>query len=420
MILAWVIASAITADVTDRRAQLEVNRTLAVSELRRIEKGAEPCFSDSCQARKYQILEEIYSSAEDFPHLLPSLEEGLDAAHELTARRYEPMKLKDAFPSSWDEWVYFWNKRYSPEMDLRSRWLLLESEIALHLQAVVFYNNLLKLSPNQQSLIQEAFDRGLFEIADLDVRQQLLMEQATLARSQGDSQKEMELRTEAAKAHQRTLQLEESFGGSLPDIFLKLFGSTNYEETLSALIGLKKWVGKQPPFSPAVRSLIAARAHKLRDLFNLTREWNDLERGVVGLLNFYSLTNPAINAEQELIVQGFLDQVDKSARHLVNNLGLLTAASWAGPAIMGPHIVARIGSALTVSAGMGAMSYYQIDWSSSVWEKSNRHLLLSATLESLQEKMQNRLDALWVAQKATRNKINQLDNQIKALEAQSS
>jgi len=363
--------------------------------LRQIDEGANPCFSIECQNQKAQILREITRSSDLIPftgdRLLSSRILALENASFMLRHPYQ-LPSQD-FPSTMKEWSGWWHRRYSRESDYRASWLRFQNEsLAAHQAIEIFLNRMASAAPHELKLVDEAWDRGSGLISRLLRDQQL-------AKTLGLDSRAVEIRDQREK-------IEANFRGSFRDVMETLFPNVEFkilvpmqDNLLTFANGFKVSQVTNPYFLKKLSNLKKA----LKNLNGLVQSFNDLEIGKVGLRNFNSFTNPAVSAEFELVIQGFLDNVDNTGRNVAAVLGFYLLTSTAAAATSAKLIQLGVPGVANM-----AMEYHDFDFTQKIWSKSYRTDHLESALDELRADSEERWFSLLRVRQILVSKISEL------------
>lgn len=394
-------------------------RTKAKTLLDKIEIGADPCFTDECQVKKSRFLSKIFAQSQKIPgagiSFLKARDSGIASGRQLVRHRFTPPKLENGyFPQSVKEWVVWWQRRYSYEMDMKSTWQEFGSQAYSMRAGLQLYARLASESDEKKQIIQEAWDRGLADAARFisDGERWIIM--AAKAEDAGRMEEAAKYREMAHDSIKKKYEIESRFEGQLYAVIDALFPNSTRIQTMAFLILIDEWkkmLDEPRLFSPSFQEKLKFQAEQVGDLTSLIADFNDLEYGVVGIRNFHSPVNPAVLAEMEIPIQEFLDSVDfsgrASARILSFYLMTLTADS-------------LIGSSAAIRFGLPAVIDLQLqnsdqDIAQVLWPASHQTQKIKSALDTLEKRMENRRQELFRSQKIIRQKIEELDEKIRAL-----
>lgn len=397
--------------------KIRASREKAVNVLRQIETGQSPCYSDDCQTKKFRMVSDVYRQSSLLPKVgqlfLESRADGVQSGYRLVQKKFAPPSMENAFPSTLREWKSWWIKRYDHELETRSNWMRLTSDLYSLQQGMKIYIELAKASDEQKSQIEEAWGRGLWRCAELLTSFPNLVLQASQAEAHKNAALALELRREAARQIDEfnTINKEKFQGQFYPMLELLLPQAKTPEQAIALLMLLNHWKQVSGAAHVFDESFQNEMKYRYKEIFALTRtaqDFNDLEYGIVGLKNFYSSVNPAIRTELEMVYQGFLDKVDDTARQIVD-LGAFYLLGITGAEIMGPGFLSQY--ALPTSLSLFSIEF-KFEATELLWARSNRTQDLKAHLASLEADMERRRSELFDTRRALKLKIQQYDDEL--------
>lgn len=377
--------------------KLYERRALAYRLLDRMMNGKTPCFTPACQIQKQKQINRIAQELGDIPRdFLKSRDRGLTSAYRFVKRPLLAPEDLNFFPERWEEWVYWWKKRYSAESQWKAEWTILVAEARALKDSTQTYLSWNQFTEAHQNLIREAIDRGLFEIAHFSKRSAELRQRLQdLSRpTRNLSSEEIAQRNRAIESVEAESQavfeklnsLNERFEHRTRAVVAELFPEDSFEDVMTTLHLLEGWMklfGTTDLFSRSLKAHLTTRAHALQTLTQQIQDFNDLEYGALGINNFFSTLNPEISGEQELIIQEFLNEVDSTARtayHLISFFLMNDAYQSLG-------ILSTRAAYLLTSASNFALTWYDIDTSTWILPRSTRFDELRSQFQSTRVRM---------------------------------
>lgn len=401
----------------DKKTKVQQSRDKAVLLLQKIETGRNPCYSDECQTQKLDLLQIVFKKSGLLPEVgklfLSSRDSGIDAGYRLVRKRFAPPPMKNAFPTTVKEWRQWWVKRYDHELETRSNWMKLTSDVYALQQGLKVYLDIAKSGDEQKNQIEEAWERGLSRAAQLLITFPALVREASQAEEQKQTAVALTLRREAAQQIDEFNRInQDQFRGQFYSLLQAIIPQARtQEQAIAFLVLTQRWMnssGSKRVFDPSFVNELKYRYREIVDLTTAIQSFNDLEYGIVGLKNFYSDVNPAVRTELELIYQGFLDQVDDTARQIVD-LGAFCLLSITGAELIGPGFLGRFGFPTAVSL---VSNQYDFNATEILWSRSTRTHELSSRLSDIEADMDRRRAELFEIRKLLKIRIEQYDQEL--------
>lgn len=395
----------------------ELEATLAKSRelLEKVQRGAAPCHRDECQVKKGQILSSLFNTYESLPQkysqFIPSLESGLSSAHYMVQFPFTQMPME--FPKTLSDWSGWWARRYEYEIQFRAQWLEFLNDTTRLYRAVDLWGKTFTRSPREKKLIQEAWDRGMGEIAELTLAYQSLAWQASALERTGQKIEAARLSEQARSLRLRSEELESQFAGSFRNVISALFPAGDFKSTLTSLSLWKRILDlNQSPdvLGDLTKQRVAYLRTTLKKISGAQNDFNDLEYGVIGLNNYYSSVNPEIMLDFEALIQDYLNLVDMGGRAIANTIGFF---------VMGEVTNAMFASKLmryAIPTAASAYSTHQdFDPTTMIWEKSDISRQIDSALPRWRDEMALRLQNLHRAHKGLIEKIQELEAELNQL-----
>jgi hypothetical protein len=376
------------------------------SQLDRFENGLPACFSEKCQNRKRESLDQIFllQSKLSLPlsDLVPNTNSALRAAHFLVSYPYAQPEWK--FPENLSDWLVWWERRHSQEVKLKNEWVNFSAEVFRQYYGLHRFLQLLDRGADLD-LVNQVWMRDAGRIAFLKREGSRISE---LAFQMPDGAEGDALLAQALAYRDERLQLERAFQGTFDSVLERIFAPYTIEEIYSLLDVLYRWTShlEKSDFL-SQKNLISLTKNRdiMRKVHQASADWNDLEFGVIGVKNFYSYANPEWQLDLEAPIQEFLDTFEEAARMGVD-LGLYTL--W--------FRVAHLAS-LNIWIQMGVPAGVQlaeVEWDVSLtelfWAPSKpRGKIYDGLRQQASQQMQSRLRDVHRARDLLKARINELE-----------
>lgn len=407
-----MMTTSVFANVQNEREALREKQQLVKNALDRVLNGSAPCYETACQSKKADLIERLSQELEKTPgalgEALPSREAGILSAHELIRQEFVPPPLDHVFPETVEEWSAWWMRRYSYEEDIRSDWSRFNMELTSQDTSLRIYKKLLEGRESQRRILSELWQRGLPEIVDL-------FAEAARLNDKGGLLNDERLKKQAVEKLEKAKTLQKKLGAPLRLLFTEIMPSYEFNTLHIFVYHLNTWMKRtfsEDPFDPYLVEKLPQYLEQYKVASKLKNDFDALEYGEIGLNNFYTTQNPAIEMERELNIQEFLDTVDGSAR-LVSHLLSYRISMSIGSLFTGSKFLAHY----TIPA---MISYFMMkngtDPTELLWPKSTRTQEISRALPKVIEQMEQKNQTLRFAYQKLTMALEQINIQIQLLE----
>ncbi len=409
------IASTVRAE--SERDRLLRKRALILDTLDRAKNGRDPCFTSECQQRKIEALTKSFRDShfvtirsEEFNEIL---ELGLNSGASLVQQPIVPPNYS-RFPKTFSEWRAWWKRRYVNKAAVATNWDGFVTRLSNMNQSLQRY---LEVAPHwtdaQRSLLNEAWDRGLPEIARAVILHDWLKYLTEVYERSGDPQSVKRYERDMIAKAQVIERGKAAFKSRLEDLLAYLFPELHQTEALYVIDVVNQVMetyGESNPTTEAMRVFAAAEQKVVRSAWLSASDFDDLENGVWGLGNFYDpKVNPIEAQTFELPIQTFLDEVDSKARFALN-LGALYFGSKLGGAILGPSTFERGLPILTLQ--LYEASSETGSWTTDLWAPSERTQDLTEIPLGFIQRMNKRRDALFAQVERLQLQLAEVETQL--------
>ncbi len=386
--------------------QLKIEKLEKIRRLRtKIENGLSPCFSQSCQQQKRTALQKISEAVQQVPFSID--QGGILSAHKLLMRPFTTHAevTQSSFPETAADWKKHWQLRRQYEVTMRSQWTSFQGSIYKMREATDLLFSIENNTAQRNQFI-EFWKIGIGRAANIMLKQTALYQQmSTLEKTTSDKSAGNRLRHEIQDLSNELSSIEDQFGSKIRFVFSKCFPDRPFYQVVQQLGFLMNWASEFHAVHPLEADFVKHVGYFRKSINEATESsqlFSDLEYGMVGIRNFYSMTNPAVANESEIPVQEFLNQVEAHARWLVD-----LSASYL---LYGAGVsFGKIGGA-TLSSVFPVLSSLQK--SASIADLSLPSSTFSATLErqqpELDDQMENRIQELFKVKQSLIAKENQL------------
>lgn len=392
--------------------RLYQKREMLLNLLDRVEQGAEPCFSPSCQNQKTSLIHSLHRKLERLPHFDsadPSARRmGIITAHRLVANPYIAPASKKLSIGNWVDW---WRRRYIHDLDLKSNWMNMKGNLGLLRKSIRFLVQLQSSDRSRQIAIQNYWDQGLGAAAANIVAAVRVGRKAEAYSAQGDETKAEFYRSKVSKHFDAVRRIEKRLGETTKNILRRIFPELEERDLIvyvSQLHQITKEFGSNQLFDPELEEYVSYFYDVSKDLYRDLQDFTDLEYGVIGLENFYTETNPIVALDNELQIQQQLDVVDGVGRTIVDlaTFYIMMKASYG----------TANGSRL-LGGGLTAFSTYaslkaDFDFSEILLSRSNRTSRIRAEKVALEAEIADRRKTLLQTQELLLIKIEEINEQI--------
>jgi hypothetical protein len=386
--------------------QLKIEKLEKIRRLRsKIENGLSPCFSQSCQQQKRTALQKISQAIQQLPISVD--QSGILSAHKLLMRPFtsQDEMNQSSFPETITDWKKHWQLRRQYEVKMRSQWISFQGFVYKIREGTDF---LFSVQGNhaQRNQFIELWKGGIGRAASIMLKQASLYQQvSTLEQNASDKTAANRLRTEIDNLSQELSSIEDQLGGKIRPVLSRYFPDRPFYQIVQQLGFLMSWVSEFHALHPLEADFVNHVEYFRKSINEATEAsqlFSDLEYGMVGIRNFYSMTNPAVANETEIPVQEFLNQVEAHARWLVD----LSAS----------YLLYGAGISFGKTGGIILSSVFPVLSSlhkyTSIADLSMPPSTFSATLErqqpELDDQMENRIQELFRVKQSLIAKENQL------------
>jgi hypothetical protein len=389
----------------DLRAQslerLQEGLKLAENLLRRVEYGAEACFSESCQQKKSALLHGIYQDGTLLSFLGPTfvsqLQEATRSARRLMRESAQRSPLSPKVPQGVSDWTAAFERRYSTDIERMKVWLGFMTYLeSLRISIRHLSTELKKLPEPQKEKFQKLWAQGMVKILKDQRRIQelsFLRDQSRFDGQEAQAENFDQQKLQLMKEVRDWLELNEV---SFIEIQREFFSGLDFGRLVEVVSAMELWsqfFQISNILSPVLADKVFAIDQAIKSLQQDAYAFNDLEFGVVGLNNFKTLTHPGLAAGWEAQIQLQLDSKIENLQFMIDfgqSLLLLSASLAIG------------GSSRFIPwSTFGLASYYQesedLKISNQIFLPSNRR----SQLQDLENFWNSRMDKRYVELRST-------------------
>ena len=381
----------------------------------RIENGQSPCQQDSCQLQKASILSQAFQKSEMLPSAFKQeRSQAFEAAFNMIDDPW--IRPESFFPESLRDWQAWWEHRFRDDAARANAWMSYSNELMRNYVGLdLLVDRFSSLSTSDRPLMSQALEMGALRIGFLLREAPMMMIEAERIERLGRIADAKLMQKRALELSIERETLEKKFKGEYEGVMKRLFPRTSFKQIVSAFHAGSRWMDVlrySDIDNPALLKKLRYFRDVLKKIQNEVQSFNDLEFGVLGLKNFNASHNPLIAAQQEAIIQEYLDVVDAVGRTAAS-----IASFYAAQSLMAGFTQSVFWRITPLAAASSWTVYHDFELEAFFWDNSTISGRLNSKIPQLEEETEKRFRDLLKAYQTVCNKIQELEMEIDLSEA---